>query len=117
MIMSVLATRPKIDNSPPTEDGTLSKGTNYLFFGNFHAMDSPNFKKTMRKIISDKDGIYDALSTDLYYLGKMLKKKYHLRWTHTIFITGMILSVIAFAIALKYYGVDKVLEVVVPLTE
>ncbi len=117
MIMSVLATRPKIDSSPPTDDRENQQDVNYLFFGNFYAMDLPEFKKTMRGIVDDKDQIYDALATDLYYLGNVLKKKYKLlTWTYTIFITGITLSVIAFAIALKYYGADKVLEAVVPGT-
>ena len=62
--------------------------------------------------------IYDSLSMDLYYLGKVLKKKYQLlRWTYTVFMFGIILSVIAFAIALKYYGMDQeLIEAVTPDT-
>lgn len=68
MIVSVLATRPKIDKSPTVDEHTDTSNINYLFFGNFHALDLPTFKSTMRKIRSDKDEIYDALSTDLNYL-------------------------------------------------
>ena len=115
MIVSVLATRPKIDKSPAITEDTDDLNINYLFFGNFHALDLPTFKATMKRIRSDKEEIYDALSTDLYYIGVVLKEKYRLlRWTYTIFITGIIVSVIAFAIALKYYGPERVLDVVAP---
>lgn len=116
MIMSVLATRPKIENQSVVEENIKKKNTNYLFFGNFHAMQPQHFKEKMREIIQSKETIYDSLSMDLYFLGKVLKTKYQLlRWTYTVFMVGIILSVIAFAIALKYYGMDQeLLDAVTP---
>lgn len=116
MIMSVLATRPKIENKSVVDIDIKKKDTNYLFFGNFHALQPQDFKEKMREIIKSKQTIYDSLSMDLYYLGKVLKTKYQLlRWTYTVFMVGIILSVIAFAVALKYYGMDQeILEAVTP---
>lgn len=116
MIMSVLATRPKVDNKDVVEDDIKKKDTNFLFFGNFHAMELGDFKEKLRDIIKNKESIYDSLSMDLYYLGKVLQQKYRLlRYTYTIFIVGVILSVIAFGIALKYYGMeDELLNAVTP---
>ncbi|WP_339715705.1 Pycsar system effector family protein [uncultured Kriegella sp.] len=116
MIMSVLATRPKIENKSVVDVDIKKKDTNYLFFGNFHALDPQDFKEKMREIIQSKRTIYDSLSMDLYYLGKVLKTKYQLlRWTYTVFMVGIILSVVAFAIALKYYGMEQeILEAVTP---
>jgi hypothetical protein len=70
----------------------------------------------MREIIKSKESIYDSLTMDLYYLGLVLKKKYQLlRRTYTVFIIGVVLSVIAFALALKYYGMDQeIIEAVTP---
>ena len=52
------------------------------------------------EIIKDKDYVYEALTKDLYYLGIVLNRKYKiLRWTYTIFMTGIIISVISFVIA------------------
>ncbi|WP_318312636.1 Pycsar system effector family protein [Flagellimonas crocea] len=116
MIMSVLATRPNIDNKKMMDGGISEKEMNYLFFGNFHAMQLPDFKQKIRDIIQSKDTIYDSLTMDLYYLGMVLKKKYYLlRWTYTIFIIGIILSVLAFALALKYFGMeDEIINAVTP---
>ncbi|AYN67978.1 phosphohydrolase [Euzebyella marina] len=118
MIMSVAATRPKIDNNSLVDQDINEKDINYLFFGNFHSLEPNEFKEKLRSIIVDKQSIYDSLSMDLYYLGKVLKKKYQLlRWTYTVFMFGIILSVIAFAIALKYYGMDQeLIEAVTPDT-
>jgi len=117
MIMSVLATRPKVDNTNVVEDEIKKKDTNFLFFGNFHNMELSDFKSKLRDIIKSKESIYDSLSMDLYYLGKVLQEKYRLlRWTYTVFLIGVILSVIAFGFALKYYGMeDELLDAVTPL--
>ncbi|WP_036155065.1 Pycsar system effector family protein [Maribacter forsetii] len=117
MIMSVLATRPKVDNTNVVEDEIKKKDTNFLFFGNFHTMELSDFKSKLRDIIKSKESIYDSLSMDLYYLGKVLQEKYRLlRWTYTVFLIGVILSVIAFGFALKYYGMeDELLDAVTPL--
>ena len=65
----------------------------------------------MSQLIKDKDYIYSSLTKDLYFLGIVLERKYRLlRWTYTIFMIGMVLSVIVFGIALKFYGPDRVLE-------
>ena len=116
MIMSVLATRPKINNEELIDNDLNSENTNFLFFGNFHALALPDFKQKMREIIKSKESIYDSLTMDLYYLGLVLKKKYQLlRRTYTVFIIGVVLSVIAFALALKYYGMDQeIIEAVTP---
>ncbi|QLG46569.1 Pycsar system effector family protein [Costertonia aggregata] len=78
MIMSVMATRPKIENKNVVDGEISKKDTNYLFFGNFHAMQPQQFKEKMREIIQSKETIYDSLSMDLYFLGKVLKTKYQL---------------------------------------
>ncbi|MDO1511352.1 DUF5706 domain-containing protein [Maribacter confluentis] len=119
MIMSVLATRPKVDNANLMEDDIKKKDTNFLFFGNFHSMDLSDFKSKIRNIIKNKESIYDSLTMDLYYLGKVLQHKYRLlRWTYTIFLVGVILSVIAFGFALKYFGMeDELLDAVTPAVQ
>lgn len=116
MIMSVLATRPKIENENLVENDLNNENTNFLFFGNFHSLSLPDFKRKIKTIIKSKESIYDSLTMDLYYLGLVLKKKYKLlSYTYTVFIIGVVLSVLAFAIALKYYGMDKeIIEAVTP---
>ena len=112
MIMSVLATRPNVTSGEFTREDVESKKVNLLFFGNFHKMKLDSYEWAMMKLIEDRDYIYKSLTKDLYYLGVVLERKYRLlRWTYTVFMIGMILSVIAFGVALKFYGPERVLEV------
>lgn len=111
MIMSILATRPNVTSGEFTDEDVKSKKVNLLFFGNFHKMALDKYQWAIKEVIKDKDYIYSSLTKDLYYLGLVLERKYRLlRWTYTVFMIGMILSVIVFAIALKFYGPEQVLD-------
>jgi hypothetical protein len=111
MIMSILATKPNVTSGEFTDEDVRTKKVNLLFFGNFHKMKLEKYQWAIKEVIKDQDYIYSSLTKDLYYLGIVLERKYRLlRWTYTVFMVGMILSVIVFAIALKYYGPDRVLD-------
>ncbi len=110
MIMSVLATRPNVTSGEFNKEDVKDQKVNLLFFGNFHKMKLADYEWAIEEMIKDQSYLYSSLTKDLYYLGVVLNKKYNLlRWTYTIFMIGMILSVIAFFVALEFYGPDRVL--------
>lgn len=118
MILSVLATRPNVTKAEFDGENLEKEKINLLFFGNFEQIPIDNFIKAIKRTVETKDAIYEMLTMDLYYLGSVLSRKYRiLRWTYTIFMIGIILSVISFGVALKFYGSEKVMEAVKPLTE
>ncbi|MFT7589985.1 MAG: putative metal-dependent HD superfamily phosphohydrolase [Limisphaerales bacterium] len=99
IVFATLSTRPKITEGKFSTKDIEDKKTNLLFFGNFYNMDLKEFEWGMKEMMQDKNFLYGSLTRDLYYLGKVLAKKYRfLRYTYTIFMYGLILSVIAFAI-------------------
>ncbi|MEP4578527.1 MAG: Pycsar system effector family protein [Gilvibacter sp.] len=103
MILSVLATRPNVTSGQFTKEDVTNKKVNLLFFGNFHKMKYEEFEWAMNEMINDKDYIYKSMTKDLYYLGLVLNRKYKiLRLTYTVFIVGIVLSVISFAIAFQF---------------
>ncbi|WP_343487331.1 Pycsar system effector family protein [Allomuricauda sp. d1] len=112
MVMSIMATRPNVTSGEFTKEDVKKKRVNLLFFGNFHKMKVENYEWAMMELIKDHDYIYSSLTKDLHALGVVLERKYKLlRWTYTVFMIGMILSVIVFGVALKFYGPDRMLEV------
>ena len=103
MILSIIATRPNITSGEFTKEDVKNKEVNLTFFGNFHKMKLEDFEWAINELLQDKDYVYKALTKDLYFLGKVLDRKYRiLRVTYTIFMTGMIISVIAFAVSFKF---------------
>jgi len=102
MIFSILSTRPKVTSGEFTQEDIVKKKVNLLFFGNFHKMSLEDFQDGMQEIMKDRDYLYKSLMKDLYFLGLVLEKKYRLlRIAYTIFMVGIVISVVAFVIAFK----------------
>lgn len=100
IVLSVLATRPNVTEGKFTKEDVANKKVNLLFFGNFHQMQLPDFDWAMSEMMKDRDYLYGSLTKDLYFLGLVLNRKYKLlRITYTVFMIGILVSVVAFAIA------------------
>ncbi len=105
MILSVLATRPNVTSGEFNKEDVKNKKVNLLFFGNFHKMKLDEFEWAMNELMHDKDYLYGSMTKDLYFLGKVLNRKYKiLRITYTFFIIGIIASASAFSLAFHYYA-------------
>ncbi len=108
IILAVLATRPNVTSGQFTKEDVKNKKVNLLFFGNFHKMKLDEYEWAIQELVKDKEYIYNSLTKDLYFLGLVLNRKYKiLRSTYTIFMVGIIISVIAFAIAFHYFGPER----------
>ncbi|UII78786.1 Pycsar system effector family protein [Flagellimonas sp. CMM7] len=102
IIFSILSTRPKVTEGTFTREDINKRKVNLLFFGNFHHVSLDDFKWGMNEMMNDKKYLYDSMITDLYFLGKVLYKKYYLlRITYNIFLFGLLISVSSFAYMLK----------------
>ena len=76
-----------------------------LFFGNYYNMDLDIFHWGMMEMIKDSDFLYSSMTRDLYFLGKVLAKKYkYLSICYNIFMYGLFIVVLAFIIALIFGG-------------
>ncbi|WP_034062459.1 Pycsar system effector family protein [Lacinutrix jangbogonensis] len=105
IVLSVLATRPNVTSGAFTKEDVANKKVNLLFFGNFHKMKLDEFEWAMSEMMQDRDYLYGSLTKDLYFLGLVLNRKYRLlRTTYTVFMVGIIISVLAFGIAFKISG-------------
>ena len=100
IVIAILATRPKIIRVSDHIPGKESAEFNILFFGHFSRMSLDSYKETIRKTIMKKDDIYDTMSRDIYYQGLILSKKYsYIAWAYTIFVIGLVISILAFITA------------------
>lgn len=100
MVLAVIATRPNVTRGEFTKEDVKNKTVNLTFFGNFHKMELSQYQWAIDELLKDKDYLYSSLTKDLYFLGKVLDRKYRiLRVTYTFFVVGIIISIIAFAIS------------------
>lgn len=103
IIMSIMSTRPQLTQGRFTKEQVRKREVNILFFGNFHKMSFKDYKWGIDQIISDKDYVYEALTRDLHSLGIVLARKYKLlRLTYTVFLVGILISVISFLIGFAF---------------
>ncbi len=100
IIFAILSTKPNVTKTRFTNEDIVNRKVNLLFFGNFHQMLFDDYNNAMREMIKEKDYIYDSMVKDLYYLGKVLDRKYRLlSLTYKIFMAGIIISVMSFGYA------------------
>ncbi|SEH48716.1 Pycsar system effector family protein [Chryseobacterium culicis] len=100
IIFAILSTKPNVTKTTFTSQDITNRKVNLLFFGNFQQMLFDDYHNAMKDLIKDRDYIYDSMVKDLYYLGKVLNRKYKLlSITYKIFMAGIIISVLSFGAA------------------
>ncbi|NIF07056.1 HD domain-containing protein [Chryseobacterium sp. Tr-659] len=100
IIFAILSTKPNVTKTTFTAQDITNRKVNLLFFGNFQQMLFDDYHNAMKDLIKDRDYIYDSMVKDLYYLGKVLDRKYKLlSITYKIFMAGIIISVLSFGVA------------------
>lgn len=103
VVYATLSTRPKVTEGKFTRDDIENKRSNLLFFGNYYNMSLDDFNWGMMEMIKDSDFLYNTMTRDLYFLGKVLAKKYrYLSICYTVFMYGLIASVAVFALSILF---------------
>ena len=107
IVFAILSTRPTISSGVFTREDILNKKTNLLFFGNFYKMDLNEFLWGMGEMMNDSNYLYNSMSKDIYFLGKVLARKFKLlRYAYNIFMYGLIAVVITI-ILFRVFNVDQ----------
>jgi predicted metal-dependent HD superfamily phosphohydrolase len=105
IIYSILATRPALPSGKFNQQQIEERKVNLLFFGNYYNMSLEDYNDGMEQVMNDKIFMYKTLITDVYAQGIVLSRKYKLlRTAYSIFMYGLIVSVIAFVIASALQG-------------
>jgi len=103
IIFAILSTRPKISSGKFTKDDIHKQKVNLLFFGNFYNMDAEEYEWAVKEMMKDSNYLYSSMIRDQYSLGRVIGKKYKLlRIAYTVFMIGIILSSIIFAIVVLF---------------
>ncbi len=101
LICAVLAIRPKVTSKNRGLVKMEEAKKNVVFFGNFISLDLDQYEEAMDAVLRDNELLYGNMTRDLYFLGKVLDKKYRfLTMSYNIFMVGFVATVITFLIAL-----------------
>jgi hypothetical protein len=103
VVLAGLASRPQISKGEFSKDDILSKKTNLLFFGNFHGMKMEDYEWGVSEMMKDSDYLYSSLTRDIFFLGKVLGRKYKiLRLAYTTFMIGFVISILMFLVSVYW---------------
>jgi predicted metal-dependent HD superfamily phosphohydrolase len=117
IVLSILATRPTVTGGKFTKEDITNKKTNLLFFGNFYKASLEDYKWGMSIMMRDPEYLYGSLIKDVYFLGVVLGKKYKLlRIAYNIFMIGIVVSVMAFTIAVFTKSPESTTVITTPHT-
>ncbi|MGQ1786658.1 MULTISPECIES: Pycsar system effector family protein [unclassified Saccharicrinis] len=104
IIIAIISTIPRTTHGFISKEDISHKRGNLTFFGNFHRMELEDFEWGIGELMKDRDYLYNSMSRDLYFLGKVLNKKYaYLRWGYIVFVTGLVFSILFFVIGIMNY--------------
>ena len=98
---ATLSARPEITKLNKSKHDLDLRKRNLLFFGNYVDMDIEDYEIAFDAMMQDYKLVYGNMARDLYFLGKVLDKKFrYLKWSYNTFLTGLGFTVFAFLISL-----------------
>lgn len=99
LVFAVMSARPKVTH---IKAATLDAAKrNMMYFGNFVSLTLQEYEQVMEEVLQSKDLLYGNMTRDMYYLGKVLDKKYRfLTISYNVFVVGLVAAVLAFLIAI-----------------
>ncbi|MFT5134591.1 MAG: hypothetical protein ACI9SC_003071 [Gammaproteobacteria bacterium] len=94
---AIFASRPRILSTVINKDMVMKNEAEILFFGNFVNMSSAEFQDTMNELLTRRNLLYDNMTRNLYFMGKVLERKYRLlKYSYTIFFITFAMAVVFF---------------------
>jgi hypothetical protein len=103
LVFAVLSIRPKVTSLNNETSSPAELKQNIIFFGNFVNLDLEQYEEAVDAMFRDGELLYGNMVRDLYYLGKVLDKKYrYLTLAYKTFMICFVTTVITFLIAILF---------------
>ncbi|MCC6458950.1 MAG: hypothetical protein IT260_00675 [Saprospiraceae bacterium] len=94
-VLAILASRPVLPRRPALQR------PNWIFFGSYAAFSFDDFQKNFRRLMQDDAALQEAMSRDLFQMGKVLGKKYfYLSYCYLAFGLGVPLVALVYIVLL-----------------
>lgn len=101
LIFAVLSARPKVTALNRNKTNPAEVRKNVAFFGNFITLELHEYETAMDSLFRSTELLYGNMARDLYYLGKVLDKKYrYLTVSYNLFMVGFAATVLTFLFVL-----------------
>jgi hypothetical protein len=105
LAFAILGSRPRLSRTPVTVEEVRDNKGNALFFGQFTSMTLEEFQDSMRLLTNDDKLVYDALSRQLYSMGRSLLRKYrYLQIAYAAFFVAFALAAVSHIALMIAFG-------------
>jgi HD superfamily phosphodiesterase len=103
IIFAILSAKPTVTKKINHLEEIKKKNVSILFFGNYSNIQLNEFESEMRELMKSEQDLYGNMIRDLYFLGKVLSKKYHLiKISYIVFMVGLIFTVLVTVYVVVY---------------
>lgn len=99
-LLAVSAVLPRVGKAPPVVYKDGKDHSNILFFGRFEQMDEDEYIAAVKARLRNEEDMYETMLRDAYQNGVVLaRRKYrYLAYAYRLFVVGLTLTFIAFAV-------------------
>lgn len=103
IFFAVLAARPEVNKDSKTLDDFRTDNADLLIFDQFSSLSSKEYCSAMQEMMQDNRRVYNSMISHIYNLGCMADKKFkRLSYSYTVFIVGLIISVLSLLSVISY---------------
>ncbi|WP_421765090.1 Pycsar system effector family protein [Ekhidna sp.] len=103
VVFAVISARPKVTNQELDMEMVEKNKSSLLFFGNYLQIPLQDYVGHLSDLKESQQKLYDSMSVDMYFLGKVLQTKYKwLTWSYNAFMIALILCVVSFTFIFFY---------------
>ena len=96
---AILATRPKMSTGAFTKQEVESKTSALMTFDDFYKMPLEDYEQAVEELMQNGSFLYRTITRDIHRLGVDLSHRYrNIQIAYNVFITGLIISVLAFGL-------------------
>ncbi len=101
LVFAIFSARPKVTKVFDGDGSLEQRQRNVMFFGSFVQMELEEYEEALDSVLHDGQLLYGNMARDLYFLGKVLDKKYrYLTLSYNIFMAGLVVSIVSFLMIL-----------------
>lgn len=106
LAFAIIASRPRLSQTPVTLEQVRNNKGSILFFGIFTKLSLADFEQGMHELLDNTQILYDNMIRDIYSMGNVLRKKYYyLQFAYLVFLITLVIAVGVFIFIFYNHGV------------
>lgn len=100
---AILSTKPNTNQKKASDLPADLLSLDLLFFGDYLALSSEEYKQQMKELIVNNDRLHDSMIDNIYTQGQVISRKFRLlKISYTLFMVGFPIVVLSYLAAIYF---------------